>query len=203
MKGRISLAWGEAQAVHFRILYPTSTQYTRSNWEKSLVILIWNCFYHVWTAQNDILHNSSYYLNETSALNKQVRRAYAMLQHQLDSFDTALFTKQLGERLKTSPQSKAHWLASVHIAAHDFTEVHGCLPTQLTLTSFFLRVNQSSTQSSPYLSHSTSLSCQSLSEITDLSASEYEGFITWKHDEIWNDPAGDFDPLFPSVSYPA
>eukprot|EP00957_Ditylum_brightwellii_P001451 113375-Ditylum_brightwellii.AAC.1 len=83
----------------------------------------------------------------------------------------ALFQKPLEDRLQTSPQSKAHWLASVNIAVHDFTEVHGRIPTQLTITSFFQKVNQHSTQSSPSLSHPPSLSRQSLSKITDHSAS--------------------------------
>eukprot|EP00957_Ditylum_brightwellii_P006050 458112-Ditylum_brightwellii.AAC.1 len=46
LKGRITSAWGETQAVHLRTFYPTSTQHTRLQWKKSLVVLIWNCFYH-------------------------------------------------------------------------------------------------------------------------------------------------------------
>ena len=168
-------------------------------WEKALVVLIWNCFYHVWTARNNILHNSSHDLKETSALNIQIWSAYATLQHKLDSFDTALFTKPLEERLQTSPQSKAHWLASVNIAAHDFTKVRGRLPSQLTLTSFFPRMNKSSTQPSPSLPCSPSSSRPSLSEITHLIASKHANILTWEHYMTWNDPAGDFEPLFERI----
>eukprot|EP00957_Ditylum_brightwellii_P130350 9943364-Ditylum_brightwellii.AAC.1 len=108
----------------------------------------------------------------------------------------ALFQKPFEERLQTSPQSKAHWLASVDIAVHDFTEVHGHIPTQLTITSFFQTTNQPSTQSIQSLSCPLSLSRQSLFEITEHFAFEYEGLSTWDHDENWNDPARNFDPFF-------
>eukprot|EP00957_Ditylum_brightwellii_P175967 13399241-Ditylum_brightwellii.AAC.1 len=108
----------------------------------------------------------------------------------------ALFQKPLEERLQTSTQSKAHWLALVDIAVHDFTEVHGRIPTQLTITSFYQKANKPSTQSIPSLSCPQSLSRHSLSETTEHFASAYEGSSTWDHDENWNDPARDFDPLF-------
>eukprot|EP00957_Ditylum_brightwellii_P166667 12687851-Ditylum_brightwellii.AAC.1 len=141
MKGCIASDWGKAHAVNFQIFQPNSTQYTQSCWETSLVKLLWNFFYHVWMARNNILYTSSHNLLELLTLNKQIKQAYYKLQHQMDSFDTALFHKPLAERLLTTLQSKAHWLAAVDIVVHDFTEVHGCVPAQSTMTSFFPRVS--------------------------------------------------------------
>eukprot|EP00957_Ditylum_brightwellii_P195431 14889994-Ditylum_brightwellii.AAC.1 len=62
----------------------------------------------------------------------------------MDSFDTSLFKKSLEEQLRSTPQSKLHWLASVDIAVHDFTEVHGRIPTQHTMTLFFSQATTTS-----------------------------------------------------------
>eukprot|EP00957_Ditylum_brightwellii_P112612 8584639-Ditylum_brightwellii.AAC.1 len=100
------------------------------------------------------------------------------------------------ERLQTSIQSKAHWLALVDIAVHDFTEAHRHIPMQLTITKFYTKANQPSTQSTPSLSRPPSLSHQSLSKTPEYFASAYKGSSIWDHYENWNDPARDFDPLF-------
>eukprot|EP00957_Ditylum_brightwellii_P183061 13944160-Ditylum_brightwellii.AAC.1 len=73
MKGCISSNWSKAQAVNFHIFYPKSTQHTQSSWKTSLVKIMWNCFYHVWMARNDILRNSSHDPSEPSTLNKQIK----------------------------------------------------------------------------------------------------------------------------------
>eukprot|EP00957_Ditylum_brightwellii_P056006 4244294-Ditylum_brightwellii.AAC.1 len=63
MKGRVATHWGHAQEVHFNIFHTDSTQYTKLGWEKELIILIWNSFYHVWASRNDALHNLSHDTN--------------------------------------------------------------------------------------------------------------------------------------------
>eukprot|EP00957_Ditylum_brightwellii_P186846 14227964-Ditylum_brightwellii.AAC.1 len=115
----------------------------------------------------------------------------------MDSLDKTLFKKPLEECLQTTPQSKAHWLASVNIVVHDFTVVHGQTPTQLAITYFFPKVsNPTSTQPSSSMSRPSSLSPPSLSGILDHNAHEYDATSTWENDVHWNDPAVDFDPLY-------
>eukprot|EP00957_Ditylum_brightwellii_P124494 9487573-Ditylum_brightwellii.AAC.1 len=94
----------------------------QSWWGKSHVTLMWNCFYHVWTARNDILHNSSHAPMDPSTLNKQIQRAYNKLQHQMDTFDTSLFQRPLAACLLTTLQSKIHWLVAVDIMVCNFTK---------------------------------------------------------------------------------
>eukprot|EP00957_Ditylum_brightwellii_P159858 12168639-Ditylum_brightwellii.AAC.1 len=102
VKGRISKDWGLAQEAHFNTFSPNLTQNTKP--------------------QNDALHRSSCDPDSTSHLNKQIHNAYGTLQHQMDAFDQHLFNKPLNNWHDTTPQSKQHWLAAVHIAVNDFTE---------------------------------------------------------------------------------
>eukprot|EP00957_Ditylum_brightwellii_P048565 3685314-Ditylum_brightwellii.AAC.1 len=74
--------------------------------------------------------------------------------------DQQLFHKPLADRSKTTPASKKHWLASVQLAVHDFTEVHGRIPTQLTITLYFSKTTptNSNTTTAPISMFQNSMS---------------------------------------------
>eukprot|EP00957_Ditylum_brightwellii_P170203 12956650-Ditylum_brightwellii.AAC.1 len=108
VKGRISKKWGLAQEIHIKIFDPKFVQHAKKRWEKELIWLLWNCFYHIWASCNRALHNLSHDPNSTSMINKQIRKAYSKLQHQMDSYDQQLFNKSLNEQLDMTPQSKQH-----------------------------------------------------------------------------------------------
>eukprot|EP00957_Ditylum_brightwellii_P160802 12242309-Ditylum_brightwellii.AAC.1 len=99
MKGCVSTNWGWAQQKHFEIFSAQSPTTAREHWEKDLINLLWNCFYHIWAARDDILHNSAHDPDSTSALNKQIRSTYSALQHRMEKHDQQLFCKSLEERL--------------------------------------------------------------------------------------------------------
>eukprot|EP00957_Ditylum_brightwellii_P106943 8158894-Ditylum_brightwellii.AAC.1 len=142
---------------------------------------------------NNVLHADMHDPDIISTLNTEICKAYGSLQHQMDNFDQRLFSKPLDNQLCTTPQSKKHWLVAVHIAVHDFTKVHGQLPSQLTITSFLQKRNTPCYNStmSPQ-----SMSCTSMSRIIDPVLRASEDASSWEDDDFWADPAGDFELLF-------
>eukprot|EP00957_Ditylum_brightwellii_P000836 66502-Ditylum_brightwellii.AAC.1 len=111
----------------------------------------------------------------------------------MDSYDQQLFNKSLNERLGTTPQSKQHWLAAVHIAVNDFKEVNGRLPTQLTIKSFFAKGHTTSNNNTetPNSMFSNSMSQSNYPEFGTSEPTSYR-----EEEDFWADPTGDFDPLF-------
>eukprot|EP00957_Ditylum_brightwellii_P194168 14786967-Ditylum_brightwellii.AAC.1 len=81
VKERISQKWGLAQEEHIKIFDPKSVQHATKRWEKELIQLLWNCFYHIWAPHNNALHKSSHDPNSTSTINKQICEAYSKSQH--------------------------------------------------------------------------------------------------------------------------
>eukprot|EP00957_Ditylum_brightwellii_P013813 1040995-Ditylum_brightwellii.AAC.1 len=130
---------------------------------------------------------------EPLLLNAQICQAYSTLQHKIQFVDQLLFQKTLSDCLLTSPQSKLHWLEAVKIAVHEF---HGRIPTQIMIVFFFSHSNTepSTDQHSPVLN--TSMSRQSMPCSIDHVGAGSKLASSWKEVDLWQDPAGDFDPLF-------
>ena len=140
-----------AQQQHSNLFTSRSLSLDTARWDKELIQLLWNCFYHIWASQNNLLHKNSRNPSSTPALNKQIKQAYGVLQHQMASHDQQLFSKTLKDCLKTTSTSKKHWLVSVQLAVHDFMETHRRSPTQLTIPLYFSKAttNNSNTRVAP------------------------------------------------------
>eukprot|EP00957_Ditylum_brightwellii_P159322 12127400-Ditylum_brightwellii.AAC.1 len=89
----------------------------------------------------------------------------------MDSYDQQLFNKSLNEWLDMTPQSKKNWLAAVHIAVNDFTEVNGRLPTQLAIKSFFKK-RQTTSNNNTQTPNSTFSNSMSQLDYPEFGASE-------------------------------
>eukprot|EP00957_Ditylum_brightwellii_P128347 9789085-Ditylum_brightwellii.AAC.1 len=68
-------------------------------------------------------------------LDKQVWKDFA-LKYSMFASDRLLFSIDLTEQLRSSPESKHLWLKAVKIAVHNFTVVHKCTPSQCNVTDF-------------------------------------------------------------------
>jgi hypothetical protein len=137
LKGRLVHEWRRAQTIHHSLFFPTSTKFSPTAWEQQVITGLWDLALNIWEARNQLVHQSSALSEADSTLNLQIDHAYSTLQHNMFSFDSALFLKPITERKSTTTSSKKLWLEAVNIAVEDFLVVHKRHPTQHTITSYF------------------------------------------------------------------
>eukprot|EP00957_Ditylum_brightwellii_P035295 2676851-Ditylum_brightwellii.AAC.1 len=121
MKEKIAKEWYQAQAQYCRNVPITST-FDSTTWSTKLIKAIWSISVNVWNACNNYLHTEMAQTTNT-ILDKQVRKTFT-LKHSMFVSDRFLFSIDLAEWLKSSPESKSLWLETVKIAVQDFMVVH-------------------------------------------------------------------------------
>eukprot|EP00957_Ditylum_brightwellii_P118212 9016486-Ditylum_brightwellii.AAC.1 len=91
--------------------------------------------------RNKILHNATETL-PTTTLNKQIKRAYLILIHEMFKQDTHLFSRDNKDMMMMHSAAKQLWLQAVDIAVHDYIIIHKCTPTQGQITQYFTHPNK-------------------------------------------------------------
>jgi hypothetical protein len=112
----------------------------RSKWLRHVIRALWQLSETMWLHRNKTLNQNASTLIAESAIDAQIRHLY-LHQDDFAAGDRVLFNISLQDRLKTSLNSRKHWLALIR-RYQETTEAQS-RGNQDLITKFFTRAVQS------------------------------------------------------------